>query len=92
MFLYQHQDDPNKYHRHCTRDAGCFESVPEGKIPKDKKVYYHATGLIQIIDILKSGAVERKDFQTYQGAFVSTRPETLYGNLETLKALDFFRN
>jgi hypothetical protein len=71
---------PRRY-RHCTRDDGCTKSVLEGEIPKDKGVYFHATGMQNVIDILKSGKVERRDNKVYQGAFVSTKPEIIYGKV-----------
>ena len=64
----------------CFNKAGEYvTSVPSREIPQHKAVYFHATGLREAEQILRSGKIKRVDLSAYKGAFVSSRLELGYG-------------
>jgi hypothetical protein len=54
--------------------------ITSAQIPLHSDVYFHATKFERSLKILSSNKIKRRDKGHYKGAFVSTRPETAFGD------------
>ena len=79
-FVLKAQVPVGRY-RKFSREGKSRSIVEHFILPKYEDVYFHATSLDNAVGILQSKVIKRLDRGSFQGAFVSTRPEIFWGDV-----------